>query len=160
EPPLRWLDRSSKTPGMLSAGSLLRSVYVLRLCVAVAIYLTAALRVRVAAPLDILVTSVLLFATLGVTGASYLFTHVRGRRPGPTFLYLQAVYDVALITTVVHMTGGPDSPFAGLYVLLIAATSLLMPPFRAALVTTLAGLAYVADVLFGLGTQIALGTLI
>ena len=145
---------------MLSAGSLLRSVYVLRMCVAVAIYLTAALRVRVAAPLDILVTSILLFTTLGVTGASYLFTHVRGRRPGPTFLYLQAVYDVALITTVVHMTGGPDSPFAGLYVLLIAATSLLMPPFRAGLVTTLAGLAYVADVLFGLGTQIALGTLI
>ncbi len=60
----------------------------------------------------------------------------------------------------IKVTGGPDSPFAGLYVLLITATSLLMPPFRAALVTTLAGLAYVADVLFGLGTQIALGTLI
>ena len=132
----------------------------LRLCVAVAIYLTAALRVRVVAPLDILVTSILLFTTLGVTGASYLYTHVRGGRPGPTFLYLQAIYDVALITTVVHMTGGPDSPFAGLYVLLIAATALLMPPVSAGLVTTLAGLAYVADVLFGQGTQVALGTLI
>ena len=108
---------------MLHARPLLRSIYLLRLCVAVAIYLTAALRVRVAAPLDILVTSVLLFTTLGVTGAAYLYTHVRRRRPAPTFLYLQAVYDIALITTVVHMTGGPDSPFAGLYVLLIAATA-------------------------------------
>jgi hypothetical protein len=137
---------------------LLRSVYVLRVCVALAIYLTAALKVRVAAPLDILVTSVLLLVTLVVTAASYVHTHVRGRQLNATFLYLQAVYDVALVTTVVHMTGGPDSDLTGLYVLLIAATALLMPPTSTALVTALAGLAYLADVLFSQGTIVGMGS--
>jgi two-component system sensor histidine kinase PilS (NtrC family) len=154
---LRWFG-TTRGSGIPTPRSLLRSVYLVRACVALALYLTAALKVRVATPLDILLTSVLLFATLAVTGASYVFTHVRGRSPGPTFLYLQAVYDVALVTTVVHMTGGPDSDLAGLYVLLIAATALLMPPTGAALVTALAGLAYVADVLFGHRAVVEPGT--
>ncbi|OLC08725.1 MAG: hypothetical protein AUH42_00715 [Gemmatimonadetes bacterium 13_1_40CM_70_11] len=136
---------------------ILRWVYVGRVCVAVAIYLTAALKVRVAAPLDILVTSFLLLATLVVTGAAYWHTHLRGRKPGRNFLYLQALFDVALITTVVHMTGGPDSDFAGLYVLLITVTALLLRPAGTALVTVLAGLVYFADVFFGHGTTLTLG---
>src|SRR5207253_1457022 len=70
---------------------------------------------------------------------------------------LQALFDVALITTVVHMTGGPESDFTGLYVLLIAATALLMRPTSTALVTILAGLVYFADVFFGHRTAIASG---
>jgi len=132
-------------------------VYVGRICVAVAIYLSAALKIRVAAPLDILVTSLLLVTTLVVTMASYWHTHFRGRSPGRTFLYLQAVFDVALITTVVHITGGPESDFAGLYVLVIAVTAVLMPPAGAALVTALAGLVYFADVFFGHATASAPG---
>ena len=132
-------------------------VYLGRMCVAVAIYLSAALKVRVAAPLDILVTSLLLLAALVVTAASYWRTHVRNREPGGNFLYLQALFDIALITTVVHMTGGPESDFAGLYVLLIAATALLMRPTSTALVTILAGLVYFADVFFGHSTALASG---
>jgi two-component system sensor histidine kinase PilS (NtrC family) len=119
------------------------------MCLATAIYLSAALKVRMAAPLDILVTSLMLVTAVGVTLASYWHTHVRNERPGPTFLYLQAVFDVALITTVVHITGGPESDFAGLYVLVIAVTALLMPPANAGLVTILAGLVYFADVFWG-----------
>src|SRR5436190_4379217 len=132
-------------------------VYLGRMCVAVAIYLSAALKVRVAAPLDILVTSLLLLTALVVTAASYWRTHVRNRAPGGNFLYLQALFDIALITTVVHMTGGPESDFAGLYVLLIAATALLMRPTSTALVTILAGLVYLADVFFGHRTAVASG---
>ncbi|MGH7699673.1 MAG: two-component system sensor histidine kinase NtrB [Gemmatimonadales bacterium] len=154
---MRWLGGRSQRSTIPTPHVLLRAVYVVRLCVAAAIYLTAALKVRVAAPLDILLTSVLLFMTLAVTGASYWHTHVRRREPGRTFLYLQAVYDVVLITTVVHMTGGPDSNLTGLYVLLIAATALLMPPASGALVTVLAGLVYFADVFFGHGTELVPG---
>src|SRR5688572_4359623 len=117
---MRWFGSVASASGIPSPRTLMRAVYLVRVCVAVAIYLTAALKVSVAAPLDILVTSILLFATLAVTAASYWQTHLRRRRLGPTFLYLQAVYDVALITTVVHMAGGPESDLAGLYVLLIA----------------------------------------
>lgn len=152
---MRWIVGNWQPSGIPTSRALLRAVYVVRLCVAFAIYLTAALKVRVAAPLDILVTSILLFTTLGVTAASYWHTHFRRRDPGRTFLYLQAIYDIALITTVVHMTGGPESDMAGLYVLLIAATALLLPTAGAVLITVLAGLVYFADVFFGHRTALA-----
>src|SRR6266576_1679683 len=140
---------------MPSTAALLRGVYGGRMSLAIAIYLTAALKVRVAAPLDILVTSLLLLMALAVTGSSYWYTHVRGRPAGRTFLYLQAVFDVVLVTTVVHITGGPESDFTGFYVVLLAVTAVLMPPVSTALVTVLAGLVYFADVFFG--HQVAVG---
>src|SRR2546426_4053200 len=95
------------------------------MCVAVALYLAAALKFAVAAPLDLLVTSFVLVATVIVTIASYWHTHIRARVLGQTFLYAQALFDVALITTVVHITGGPQSDLTPLYVPLIAVTAVL-----------------------------------
>ena len=127
------------------------------MCLAIAIYVTAALKVRVAAPLDILVTSFMLVAAAAVTLASYWHTHFRHRIPGPTFFYLQALFDVLLITAVVHMTGGADSDLASLYVILIAVIALLMPPANAGLVTVFAGLVYFADVFWGHQSPVAAG---
>ena len=146
---MKWLGRGSAGSAIPTPQSLLRSVYVGRLCVAIAIYLSAALKFNVAAPLDLLVTSFLLVATVVVTIASYWYTHIRARSPGRTFLYAQALYDVALITTVVHITGGPQSDFPPLYVPLIAVTAVLMPPASTALITVLVGIVYFADVFFG-----------
>ncbi|MGH7538245.1 MAG: two-component system sensor histidine kinase NtrB [Gemmatimonadales bacterium] len=146
---MRWLGGSSKPSTIPSSRNLLRVVYLGRVSVAIAIDLSAALKVRIAAPLDILVTSILLLSALGFTGASYWHTHVRDRAPGRTFLYLQALFDVVLVTAVVHVTGGPDSDFSMLYVPVIAVTAVLMPPASTALITALIGLAYSADLLFG-----------
>src|SRR3989449_784452 len=146
---MRWLGVKSQGSTIPTATELLRLVYVGRMCLAIAIYVTAALKIRVAAPLDILVTSLLLVAASCITAASYWHTHVRRRLPGPTFLYLQALFDVVLITTVVHMTGGAESDLASLYVIFIAVTALLMPPANAGLVTLFAGLVYFADVFWG-----------
>src|SRR2546426_1256976 len=146
---MRWLGVRSQGSVIPTALELLRLVYIGRLCLAIAIYITAALKIRVAAPLDILVTSLMLVTAAAVTLASYWHTHFRRRLPGPTFLYLQALFDVFLITTVVHMTGGADSDLASLYVILIAVTALLMPPANAGLVTLFAGLLYFADVFWG-----------
>jgi len=146
---VRWLGGSSRASAIPTPQSLLRSVYVGRLCVATAIYVSAALKFNVAGPLDVLVTSLLLVTTLAVDIASYWHTNVRGHSPGLTFLYAQAIFDVALITTVVHITGGPQSDFSSLYVPLIAVTAVLMPPTSTALVTMLVGIVYFADVFFG-----------
>ncbi len=146
---MRWLGVKSQGSAIPTAVELLRFVYVGRMCLAIAIYVTAALKVRVAAPLDILATSLMLVSAAAVTLASYWHTHFRRRLPGPTFLYLQALFDVFLITAVVHMTGGADSDLASLYVILIAVTALLMPPANAGLVTLFAGLVYFADVFWG-----------
>src|SRR5256885_7995329 len=146
---MRWLGVKSQGSTIPTATELLRLVYVGRMCLAIAIYVTAALKIRVAAPLDILVTSLLLVAAACITAASYWHTHFRRRLPGPTFLYSQALFDVLLISAVVHMTGGAESDLASLYVILIAVTALLMPPANAGLVTLFAGLVYFADVFWG-----------
>src|SRR5207302_848076 len=77
------------------------------------------------------------------------YTHLSRRTPGRTFLYGQALFDVALITTVVHITGGPQSDLTPLYVPLIAVTAVLMPPASTGLITALVGIVYFADVFFG-----------
>ena len=154
---MRWLSVNSQRSAIPTQRHLLRLVYLGRMCLAIAIYVTAALKVRVAAPLDILVTSLVLVITAVVTGMSYWRTHFRRRVAGPTFLYLQALFDVLLITAVVHMTGGADSDLASLYVILIAVTALLMAPANAGLVTLFAGLAYFADVFWGHNTGVSAG---
>ena len=145
---MRWLGVKSQG-SVPTAFELLRLVYLGRMCLAIAIYVTGALKVQVAAPLDILVTSFMLITAATVTLVSYWHTHFRRRVPGPTFLYLQALFDVFLITAAVHMTGGADSDLASLYVILVAVTALLMPPANAGLVTVFAGLVYFADVFWG-----------
>ena len=84
---MKWLGRGAPGSVIPTPQSLLRSVYVGRVCVAAAIYLAAVFKWAVAAPLDILVTSFMLVATVVVTIASYWHTHLRGRSPGATFLY-------------------------------------------------------------------------
>src|SRR5205807_911739 len=103
---MSWFGVGSRGSAIPTPQSLLRSVYVGRICVAVAIYLAAALKFAVAAPLDLLVTSFVLVATVVVTSGSFWYTHFLRRSPGRTFLYGQALFDVGLITTVVHLTGG------------------------------------------------------
>lgn len=146
-PPASAVHRRTVT--IPTVRTILRWVYMGRLAVAGALYVAAVFSFRAVTQFDILLASALMVVALGVTIASFWHTHVRDQAPGATFLYLQALFDVALITTVVHVTGGPQSDFAGLYVLLVAVTAVLMPPARTALVTAVAGLAYLADVTFG-----------
>jgi two-component system, NtrC family, sensor histidine kinase PilS len=150
---MSWLRSGAGGSSIPSPQSLLRSVYVGRLCVATAIYLAASLKFAVAEPLDLLLSSMVLVTTVGVTIASYWYTHVRRRTPGLTFRYGQALFDVALITSVVHMTGGPQSDLTPLYVPLIAVTAVLMPPASTLLMTAFIGLVYFADVFFGHRTE-------
>ena len=146
---MRWFGGDSTASAIPSPQTLLRSVYLGRVCVAAAVYLAAVFKFAVVAPLDLVVTSFLLVATGVVTIASYWHTHVRARSPGRTFLYTQALFDVALVTAVVHITGGPQSDLTLLYVPLIAVTAVLMPPTSTALITALVAVVYVADVFFG-----------
>jgi len=158
---VRWFGVKRAEATVPSPQTLLRAVYAGRISLAVAIYVTAAARVAVAQPLQVLVVSFVLIAAILFTAWSYWRSHFRAIPPSETFLYLQAIFDAALITTVVHMTGGADSDFATLYVPLIAVIAVLMPPQSTALVTTLVGLVYFADIFFGhRGAPIAPGLFI
>ena len=59
------------------------------------------------------------------------------------------LFDLALVTTVVHVTGGAESGLSSLYIPVIAVSSVLMPLRSSLLITVLAGLSYIGDVVWG-----------
>ncbi len=89
------------------------------------------------------------------TPVAYWFSHWRKKFPSRSFLYLQAVLDVSLVTGIVHITGGLESRFAApLYIALAAAYALVLP-LRSALIVALAtGVAYLADVALSYPEQV------
>jgi two-component system sensor histidine kinase PilS (NtrC family) len=136
--------------------ALLQWVYVGRVLVALAVFLAAAFSYRALAPEVLLTLAIAALASLVMSGVSVFHTHVRRRVPGPTFIYAQAMFDLALVTTVVHTTGGPESDFIPLYILVIAVAAVLLPLQSGLLVTFLAGAVLVADVVFGYPTQLGM----
>ena len=51
-----------------------------------------------------LVATLAFVATLLFTGASVAYSEQRGRLPGDSFFYVQMVFDLLLVTTVVRLT--------------------------------------------------------
>lgn len=144
---------------MFSTERFLRWIYLARLTLAAGIF-AAALRVWTqpeVAPEATLVATLMLVMTLGFTAGSFWQTHIAGNAPSGNFLYAQALFDVLLVTAVVHMTGRSESDFVPLYVLVITEGALLLPLRGGLLVGTLAILMYLADVLFGGELAQALG---
>lgn len=143
EVPSRVDNGSAAVP---SAHGLLKWVYWFRVTVAVGIFVAAALSFNVVAAGIIVVLSVAALLSVGVSAASVWYTHIRRCTPGRTFLYGQALFDLVLLTTVVHLTEGPASLFPALYILVIAYSAVLMPLQSSLLVTALASLLYFADI--------------
>jgi len=129
-----------------SAHELLKWVYWGRVAVAIGIFVAAALSFDVVSAGIIVVLSVAALLSVCVSGASVWYTHIRRNMPGRTFLYGQALFDLGLVTTVVHITEGPASLFPALYILIIAVSAVLMPLQSSLLVTALASLLYFADI--------------
>lgn len=153
---VRLLDRSTPDhrPFHLDPAPLVRWVYVGRLSIATAIFLAAVL-VWQDALTDtgkLLVASLAFAATLGVTAVSVVYSEFYNRPLEPTFFYLQSVFDLFLVTAVVHVTGASGSQFAALYILVIATSSLLLPVGGGLLVAALGNVLYVADALWSVET--------
>jgi len=140
---------------------LLRWLYAGRLIVASAIY-AAALWAWVDAPPDTtLIASLGLLLSFFVTAACLWYTEVLGRMPGRAFLYANIIFDTLLVTAVVHVTTVGDLPsdFSPLYVLVIAAASVLLPLPGGLLIGALASILYVSDMLWFQPYAVSLATL-
>lgn len=122
------------------------------------VFAGAVLQWSQASPIQTLTASLLLILTLILTPFSYWVTHVRKQHPGASFIYGQALIDVLLVTVIVHLTGGGNSVVAPFYILLISAYTLMLPLRGGLLVSALACMAYIADVVWGQGT--AVGTVV
>ena len=139
-----------------SARAILQWVYLGRVAVAVVVFLAAGLAVRTVDATVILVLAIAMASALVVSGGSFFYTHILGRRPSTTFVYGQALFDLALVTTVVHVTEGAESGFPSLYILVIAVASVLLPLASSLLVTVLGSSLYIADIIWGHPTQLTM----
>ena len=142
---------------MLDPRRIVRWVYVARLTIAAAIYLAAVFVWQSAAQEDTLIASLGFAGAMVFTAGSATWSEINRRQLGRTFLTLQAVFDLLLVTAVVHVTGGSTSQFAALFILVIATAALLLPTGGALLVALLGCVLYFADVLLGHATPAELG---
>jgi two-component system sensor histidine kinase PilS (NtrC family) len=136
---------------------ILRWVYLVRIGLAGGLFAGAALAWSAASavsPAQTLAASLALVLTLIITPFSYWHTHVRRKPAGSSFVYAQAIFDVVLVTLVVHLTGGRDSVIPPFFILLISAYTLVLPFRGGFLVTGLACMAYTAEVVWGQGTTV------
>jgi PAS domain S-box-containing protein len=127
---------------------LIRWVYIGRFCLASAIFIAAVTNWAESAADRTLVASLAFALSTLVTVVSAGYTEIYRKRIGPTFLYLQAVFDLLLVTAVVHVTNSSSSPFAALYILVIAMASFLVPAGGGLLVAALGIALYFGDVFF------------
>jgi len=144
---------ATPVPGRLG---ILQWVYLGRVIVALAIFLAAAFYFAAVPPAVLLSLAIAALASFVASGASAFYTHVARRTPRATFVYGQALFDLALVTTVVHVTGGQDSEFIPLYILVIAVAAVLLPLWSALLVTVLASALLVADVVIAFPDRVGL----
>jgi len=131
-------------PTRLDTRRILRRVHVARLSLAAAIYLAALFVWLRTEGSSTLVASLALVFAMVFTAASLIYTEVYRRPAGRTFLYLQALFDLALVTAVVHVTGGVGSGFSALYILVTAEAALLLTARGVALIASLGIVVYVA----------------
>jgi len=90
----------------LDPARLMRWVYVARLSIASAIFIAAVIA-SLKGPLQdtgqLLVVSVTFLVTFAVTAASAFYSRLRKLQLRPNFYYLQSVFDLLLVTAVVHL---------------------------------------------------------
>jgi two-component system, NtrC family, sensor histidine kinase PilS len=90
--------------------------------------------------------TVMFLVALAATLGSAWHTHLRRREPSENLLYAHVILDVLLVTGIIHITGGQESDFAPLYVLVISEAALLLPLPGGVLIGALAGILYFADI--------------
>jgi two-component system sensor histidine kinase PilS (NtrC family) len=153
---MSW-EETGKVPagGIPSPRGILRWIYLGRVTVAIVVFVAAALYFTAVPPETIVILAIAAISSVIVTSLSAWYTHVRGVEPGMTFLYSQALFDLGLVTTVVHVTEGPASQFPALYILVIAVSAVVMPLASSLLVTALASLLYLADIIWWQPVQLS-----
>lgn len=133
---------------MINPYALLRWVFLARIAVAAGIFLAILIVWQDAAPGDTLIATLLFILAALVTAAGVWRALVRAAPLSRNFLYFQVLFDVLMVTGIVHITGGPESSFAPLFILVIATGSVLLPIPGGILIGALASLLYFADILW------------
>jgi len=127
--------------------TLLTWLYVGRLVLATGVLLGAGL-VWTERPQESFIVSVAVVFALVFTGYGVGTVFLLRRQPTSAYFMIQALVDLGLVTTIVHFAGQPQSAFPALYVLVVAAYALLMPPFWVGVTAVLASILFIGDTLW------------
>ncbi len=150
----------SRPPGDGREG-VLRVLYLGRLSLATAIFIAAIAVWRRADTSATLVATLAFVSALLFTAASMVYSARRQGVLAATFLYVQVVFDLILVTAIVHLTQtGTPSPLAPLYILVIAVSALVLPPAGVLLVAGLGDVLYFAVTIVDQATAVDLPVLI
>ena len=123
----------------------LRVLYLGRLSLATGIFIAAIAVWRAADSTATLLATLAFISALFFTSGSMLYSARRQGLIGDSFFYLQTIFDLLLVTTVVHVTQtGAPSQLAPLYILVIAISALLLPPAGVLLIALLGDALYFA----------------
>ena len=145
----------------LSVRRILWWLYFARLGVASAVFVAAVYSWQYASRQDTLLASLLFAGAMLFTGLSALYTHVYRRSIAIAVLYAQAIFDVTLVTAMVHLTWqSTSSQFAPLYILVIAVSALLLPARGVTLISALAILLYAGEIVLVRGDAVGIGIFI
>lgn len=145
---------------VLDPRRLLNGIYVGRLLVASANFAWAVLFALFANPMNTVIAATAFVAAMALTATSYIRTEINRRHAGPGFLYAQFVHDLLLVTVVVHLTGGGDSQFAALYIVVNATAALLLPIGSSLLLALLGSVLYAGDAFLVSGGEISIALLL
>ena len=133
---------------MLDPRRVMRWVWLGRVMLACAILVAAVFVWNRAEPHDTLIATLAFAVAILATVGSVMWSELQRDPRGNAFYGVQCGVDLALVTAVIHITGGWSSQFAALYILVIASAALLLP-FRGGLIVAGgACVLYVADVLW------------
>lgn len=145
---------------MLDPRHFLRWVYLVRLSVASAIFIAGVVNwaKQETDATKLTVVTVAFALTTVFTVASFAYSEIYRKPLSKTFLYLQSIIDLLLVTVVVHVTpGGADSgsvsQFSALYILVIASATLMLPVGGGLLVAALGIVLFFADTVFGVNAE-------
>ncbi len=123
----------------------LQVLYLGRLSLATAIFIAAIVVWRAADSSATLVATLAFVSTLLFTAGSMFYSEQGRVRLGDSFFYVQMLFDLLLVTTVVHLTqAGTPSQLAPLYILVIAVSALVLPPAGVLLIALLGDVLYFA----------------
>jgi hypothetical protein len=158
------IEIATQTPSDIVAFSptrVLRGLYVGRLLLAASLFVAVTMAGIISGDSATMITSLALVASIAFTVSSVIWTEMRQREASQSFLYLQAVFDMLLVTAAVHVTwSGGQSELAPLYILVIAVTALLVAPQGVPLVASLGMVLYFADAMLAHGGVADAGLLI
>jgi signal transduction histidine kinase len=136
---------------------LLRWEYIGRIAITLSIFFAVGFVFKEATPDDQVIATIMLLGTGVFTAISAAWSEFQAKSLSDDFLGGQILFDLVLVTGLVHVTGGAASQFAALYILVIAVAALVLTASAGFVVAALGCVFYFADVILAHGSSLDLG---